>query len=397
MEVAESINKYYEMVYRIVYSKLSNKSESRDICQIVFIKFLENKNKFEEEEHIKWWLIRVAVNCCKSYERSKWTKDVIFISDELEGVLESKIEKFIVNDKYYIENDIYETVTSLPEKYSSILKLFYFDDISIEEISMFTGLNENTIKTRLSRARSLLKVCLDSKLNVTNNVFTSLKSQLNKYFENYKKCYKDNKSYGKFEYKNKIAILNVDLCNGWTRSGSPFKCNVDDVIPTIINLLMAARSCGSIPIYFSKVKYKKFLENVNQKRKFPLDFMMDMEYLYSIDSRLEVCSNEVVFSKKGISCFQNTNLHELLQKDNIDTLIITGVTASAAIRHTVMDAFYLGYSVIIPEEAIADRIQGAKEWNLFDIDMNFGNVEKALDVISYIESLNKNSLIKNMC
>ena len=393
MDTSKIINEYYDMVYRIVYSKLTNKADSRDICQNVFIKFLEKINEFEDEEHVKWWLIRVVINACKSYEHSGWSKNVVYISDDLEGVLENKAENFSVNDKYYVESDIYETVDSLPKKYSSILKLFYFDDISIEEISSFTSLNENTIKTRLRRAKNLLKVCMDSKDNVTHHVFNSLKSQLQEYFEKYRQYYIDNNLYKKFGYGNRIAILNIDLCNGWTRTGNPFKCDVDEAIPAIVRLLDAARSSeADIPIYFSKVKYKKFLDNLDQKRKFPLDFMMDMEYLYSIDSRIGVESGEFEFSKNGISCFNDTNLHESLQKDGIDTLIITGVTAGAAIRHTIMDAFYLGYSVIVPKEAVADRIEGAKQWNLFDIDMNFGDVENIDNVISYINNLQQSDI-----
>lgn len=388
MDMTKIVNDYYEMVHKIAYSKVLNKNDSNDICQSVFMKILENQEKLKSEEHIKWWLIRVTINCCKNYISSGWEKNTIYINDDLVGVLESNVDDFSIEDNYLVESEIYETVESLPEKYKTILKLFYFEDMSLEEISTITGVNTNTLKTRLRRSRDLLRVCLDSKLSVTNSVFKSLNSELMEYFKQYKDYYKSIGKYKKFGYGEKIAILNVDLCNGWTRSGSPFTCDVEEAIPAIERLCNAAReSSVDIPIYFSKNRYKSFLTNSHLDKKMPIENMMDMDYLYSIDGRIIDNNNDIVVEKNGISCFQNTDLFERLNKDNIDTLIITGVTAGAAIRHTAMDAFYLGYSVIIPEETVSDRIDGAKQWNLFDIDMNFGDVLKLDDVISYISNL----------
>jgi N-carbamoylsarcosine amidase len=78
----------------------------------------------------------------------------------------------------------------------------------------------------------------------------------------------------------------------------------------------------------------------------------------------------------------------LLRAADVDTVIITGTTASACVRNTVEDAIAEGFRPIVPRETIGDRIAGAIEWNLFDIDAKFGDVEPVENVVRYLEGLN---------
>lgn len=93
----------------------------------------------------------------------------------------------------------------------------------------------------------------------------------------------------------------------------------------------------------------------------------------------------MVITKTCMSCFGKDNLDKYLNALNIDTIIIAGVTASGAIRYTVMDAYCRGYNVIVVKDAIADRIAGAVHWNLFDMEMNFAEILSADEVIKLIE------------
>ena len=68
-------------------------------------------------------------------------------------------------------------------------------------------------------------------------------------------------------------------------------------------------------------------------------------------------------------------------------MLLTGVTMSACVRNTAEDAIAEGFRPIVVREAVGDRIAGAVEWNLFDIDAKFGDVEPLADVLAYLDRL----------
>ncbi|MDP6390388.1 MAG: isochorismatase family protein, partial [Alphaproteobacteria bacterium] len=91
-----------------------------------------------------------------------------------------------------------------------------------------------------------------------------------------------------------------------------------------------------------------------------------------------------VIVKKAASAFHGTNLAAYLQALGVDTVIVTGVTMSACVRNTVEDAIAGGFRPIVVRECVGDRILGAVEWNLFDIDAKFGDVESLDTVLDYL-------------
>ena len=92
-------------------------------------------------------------------------------------------------------------------------------------------------------------------------------------------------------------------------------------------------------------------------------------------------------TKKRASAFPGTNLQQFLTVNRIDTEIVTGVTAAGCVRHTVEDAIAEGFRPIVVREAVGDRVAGVVEWNLFDIDAKFGDVEPLADVLAYLDAL----------
>ena len=71
----------------------------------------------------------------------------------------------------------------------------------------------------------------------------------------------------------------------------------------------------------------------------------------------------------------------------MDTVIVTGVTMAGCVRHSVEDAIADGFRPIVVREAVGDRVPGAVEWNLFDIDAKFGDVEPLENVLAYLNDL----------
>lgn len=202
----------------------------------------------------------------------------------------------------------------------------------------------------------------------------------------------------RFGFGQKLAIINVDLANAWTRPGHPFSCDADGAVEATARLLTAARQCRKkIYITYSTTAFNcngddpPFLweDNGRWQEKIPLGTLDVKSDWAEIDSRLNVQPHEHVFVKKMASCFAGTPLNYLFTSRGIDTVIVTGATACACVRHTVMDAVALGYKVIVPQETIADRIPGVVLWNLFDMDAKFADVMPVDEVIAHINGIEK--------
>lgn len=143
----EMTEKYFDMVYRLALTRSKDKHIAEDVCQDVFLKYIKSDKIFDSEEHIKAWLIKVSINTTKSYFTSSWHKKTVPLSEEL---LFSDPEK----------SDLFEKVQKLSPKYSHIIHLHYYEDLSISEIAKILGMNESTVKSRLFRGRQKLKEIL---------------------------------------------------------------------------------------------------------------------------------------------------------------------------------------------------------------------------------------------
>lgn len=144
-EYQEIVEKYSNMVYRLAYFYTNSKYDADDIYQDVFLKYLQNKKQFENEEHKKAWLIRVTINCCKKLWLSSWKRKIIPLDDEIKFEMEENI-------------GLYNEIKKLPKKYRVVIHLFYYEQYSVKDISKILKQKESTIRTWLTRARKMLKI-----------------------------------------------------------------------------------------------------------------------------------------------------------------------------------------------------------------------------------------------
>ena len=93
---------------------------------------------------------------------------------------------------------------------------------------------------------------------------------------------------------------------------------------------------------------------------------------------------DTLIVKKRPSAFAGTHLGGILRAGGIDTLICTGVTMASCVRHTVEDALGEGFRTVIVRECVGDRVPAAIEWNLFDLDMKYCDVEPLDRVLAYL-------------
>lgn len=149
----EAFRKYGDTVLRTAYACTGNYSEAEDITQEVFLKLHTGKYNFSDETHLKAWLIRSAINRGKSYHRSWKKKERSSLEEISESELKSEFEEK--------DHDISREIEELPEKYRSVLYLYYYEEYNIREISEILSKNENTVSSLLQRARKKLKERLE--------------------------------------------------------------------------------------------------------------------------------------------------------------------------------------------------------------------------------------------
>lgn len=190
-------------------------------------------------------------------------------------------------------------------------------------------------------------------------------------------------------YGRKAALVIIDMANGWTRPGSPFTCGgMDTVMPANRALLDAFRAKG-LPVVFTTTAYD-VTSGPNSDMglwslKVPIEAMKTGSWEAEIDADLAPREGEFVIVKKRASAFHGTNLSSMLKGMEVDTVVLTGVTASACVRHSCEDAIAEGFRPIVVREAVGDRIEGAIAYNLFDIDAKFGDVEPLASVLAHLQ------------
>lgn len=96
---------------------------------------------------------------------------------------------------------------------------------------------------------------------------------------------------------------------------------------------------------------------------------------------------DVILTKGKASVFFGTTFLTFLNRNKIDTLIVTGTTTSGCVRGTVVEAASYDYYVIVPEECVADRAEVPHKVNLFDMEMKYADVIPMSEVINYLDSL----------
>lgn len=138
--------KHKQTLYNISYSYLKNVSDSDDIVQDVFMKYLNSNNDFKNDDELKYWLIRVCINACINEIKSTYKKRV---------VLDNNIS--LNNDSLNEDNEIFNYVYNLPLQYKDVIVLYYYESYSVNEISKILKISQSNVKKRLERGRNILK------------------------------------------------------------------------------------------------------------------------------------------------------------------------------------------------------------------------------------------------
>lgn len=146
-EAARLVEQYSMAVYRLAYARTGNREDAEDITQETFLRLVRTAPAFRDGEHCKAWLLRVAANCAVDLHRSPWRRRSVPLEEAEQMAAPEPAE----------EDGMLASILALPEEYRVVVHLYYYEDLSTGEIAKVLGKREGTIRTRLSRARAMLR------------------------------------------------------------------------------------------------------------------------------------------------------------------------------------------------------------------------------------------------
>ena len=138
------IHTHGNMLFRLCLIMLGNESDAEDVVQETMIKYLQKAPEFENTEHQKAWLIKVATNKCKDALRYRKRHPVTDMEEIMEFTKETT------------DSGIIDALMDLPKKFRVVLVLHYVEEYSVEEIARFIGKTTSAVKMRLQKGRRLL-------------------------------------------------------------------------------------------------------------------------------------------------------------------------------------------------------------------------------------------------
>jgi RNA polymerase sigma-70 factor (ECF subfamily) len=159
----EIVERYQTKVFSIIYGILRNHNDAEDIAQQVFSKIYFSIQNFDFRSSLLTWIYKITVNECYDYLRKKRVRKLVYESDFSEEDAqrlqntETATDQGPAVDKQLAERDlVVKLLAKLSSEDRSLLLLKEVEGHSVEELSQMTGMNENTIKVKLFRARQKL-------------------------------------------------------------------------------------------------------------------------------------------------------------------------------------------------------------------------------------------------
>lgn len=164
-KVEELIEKYAKGMTSFAYSYLKDWSQAEEVVQEVFIVVFNKLHTFRNQSNIKTWLYSITSNKCKDFLKSSYKKKVILSND---------IQLFF-HDSVSSSEDIFfnqinlkrisEATLALPIMYRETLILYYYEGLTTQEIAELLNINHATIRSRLQRARKILRTSLEGEFS----------------------------------------------------------------------------------------------------------------------------------------------------------------------------------------------------------------------------------------
>ena len=150
--ISRIVETYSPMLLRLACTRLDDPADAEDIVQEVFLKLLTARPLFRDSEHEKAWLIRTTLHRASDLRRSAARRNV-----PLEEAAQAAAPQ--------AGSELLTAVRALPEPYSAVIHLYYYEGYSIKEIAKLLRLPVSTVGTRLARGRERLRRMLKEEMS----------------------------------------------------------------------------------------------------------------------------------------------------------------------------------------------------------------------------------------
>ena len=145
---AELAGRYAGDIFRLAYARTGQRADAEDVMQEVFVRLLRARPAFRNGEHARAWLLRVAANCANDWFRAPWRRR------------EGPLAESLPAPEGPEPGGALEAVLTLPPKYRIPIHLYYYEELSVAEIAAVLGKSQGAVKSRLFRARAMLRELL---------------------------------------------------------------------------------------------------------------------------------------------------------------------------------------------------------------------------------------------
>lgn len=149
-EFHRAVEQYLDMVYRIALNWFRRSADADDAVQETMLRLWRSETVFQNEDHLRRWLVRVTLNECRRISTHPWRKRMVPLEECPLPVFRDPAQ-----------GTLFQEVMALPAKYRLPLYLHYYEGYSAAEVGKLLGLKTSTVLTRLARGRAKLKIQLE--------------------------------------------------------------------------------------------------------------------------------------------------------------------------------------------------------------------------------------------
>jgi RNA polymerase sigma-70 factor (ECF subfamily) len=160
------VDRYKDLVYTLAIRMMKHREEAEEVAQVTFIKLYKSFDKFNGDSKFSTWIYRVAYNTCldrlKKNKRYESTVTIDEYTEHQVKTLDTALDALEAKER---EVAIKKCIDTLPSDDSFLLTLYYYEELSLEEISKVIGLKPNNVKVKLFRSRKKLATVLKAQLD----------------------------------------------------------------------------------------------------------------------------------------------------------------------------------------------------------------------------------------
>ena len=182
------------------------------------------------------------------------------------------------------------------------------------------------------------------------------------------------------------ALVIIDMAMAYFVPSSPLYAEVESTLAPTIAVAAAARAAG-IPVIFTRVEYAHPAEGGLFRRKIAALACFEAgNPLGDFHESLRPQPGDIVITKHFPSAFFGTSLAAMLSAQQVDSLIITGLSTSGCVRATAVDALCHGFAPIIASDAVGDRTAAVHDANLFDLQAKTADIVASEALVSWLQN-----------